>query len=67
MVAEQCRDDDGGDAPAIRFLKYLLAGFCMLGYWTSPATRPARRFRAATWSSSRTASTTARSGRKQTM
>ncbi|MGD0080264.1 MAG: DUF2115 domain-containing protein [Methanoregula sp.] len=30
MVAEQCRDDDGGDAPAIRFLKYLLAGFCML-------------------------------------
>ena len=30
MVAEQCRDDDGGDAPAFRFLKYLLAGFCML-------------------------------------
>ena len=30
MVAEQCREEDEGDAPAIRFLKYLLAGFCML-------------------------------------
>ena len=30
MVAEQCRRDAGGDAPDIRFLKYLLAGFCML-------------------------------------
>jgi uncharacterized protein (UPF0305 family) len=29
MTGEQCREDDGGDAPAIRFLKYLLAGFCM--------------------------------------
>jgi len=30
MVEEQCREDVGGDALAIRFLKYLLAGFCML-------------------------------------
>ncbi len=30
MVGEQCRDNARGDAPAIRFLKYLLAGFCML-------------------------------------
>jgi uncharacterized protein (UPF0305 family) len=30
MAGEQCREDDGGDAPSIRFLKYLLAGFCML-------------------------------------
>jgi uncharacterized protein (UPF0305 family) len=30
MVQEQCRDDYRGDTPTIRFLKYLLAGFCML-------------------------------------
>ncbi len=30
VVAEQCREEDGEDGPAIRFLKYLLAGFCML-------------------------------------
>jgi uncharacterized protein (UPF0305 family) len=30
MVAHQCREDEEGDAPAIRFLKYLLAGYCML-------------------------------------
>jgi uncharacterized protein (UPF0305 family) len=30
MTGEQCRGDDGGDSPSIRFLKYLLAGFCML-------------------------------------
>lgn len=30
MVAGQCREEDAGDAPAIRFLKYLLAGYCML-------------------------------------
>jgi len=30
MVAGQCREDAAGDAPAIRFLKYLLAGYCML-------------------------------------
>jgi uncharacterized protein (UPF0305 family) len=30
MTAEQCRRDAGGDAPSIRFLKYLLAGFCMI-------------------------------------
>ncbi|MCK9632043.1 MAG: DUF2115 domain-containing protein [Methanoregula sp.] len=30
MVAGQCREDEGGDAPVIRFLKYLLAGYCML-------------------------------------
>jgi uncharacterized protein (UPF0305 family) len=30
MVALQCREDEGGDTPAIRFLKYLLAGYCML-------------------------------------
>ncbi len=31
MVADQCRADEAGsDAPAIRFLKYLLAGYCML-------------------------------------
>lgn len=30
MTAEQCRRDVGGDTPAIRFLKYLLAGFCMI-------------------------------------
>lgn len=30
MVAGQCGGVAGGDAPAIRFLKYLLAGYCML-------------------------------------
>lgn len=30
MAGQQCGEDDGGGAPAIRFLKYLLAGFCML-------------------------------------
>lgn len=30
MVARQCSEDDDGDAPALRFLKYLLAGYCML-------------------------------------
>lgn len=30
MVADQCREEEGGDVPAIRFLKYLLAGYCML-------------------------------------
>ena len=31
MVAGQCHDEEfGGDAPVIRFLKYLLAGYCML-------------------------------------
>ena len=30
MAGQQCEEDDGGGAPAIRFLKYLLAGFCML-------------------------------------
>ncbi|MDD1700706.1 MAG: DUF2115 domain-containing protein [Methanoregula sp.] len=30
MVGTQCQDTDGGDAHAIRFLKYLLSGFCML-------------------------------------
>jgi uncharacterized protein (UPF0305 family) len=30
MVAIQCRKDEESDAPAIRFLKYLLAGYCML-------------------------------------
>jgi len=30
MAGVQCQGDDGGDAPEIRFLKYLLAGFCML-------------------------------------
>jgi uncharacterized protein (UPF0305 family) len=30
MVAVQCRQEDKGDAPALRFLKYLLAGYCML-------------------------------------
>jgi len=30
MVQEQCQDDYRRDAPAFRFLKYLLAGFCML-------------------------------------
>jgi uncharacterized protein (UPF0305 family) len=30
MVAGQCRQETGGDAPALRFLKYLLAGYCML-------------------------------------
>jgi len=29
MVADQCADDAGADAPAVRFLKYLLAGYCM--------------------------------------
>jgi uncharacterized protein (UPF0305 family) len=29
MVAGQCHSDEDGDAPAIRFLKYLLAGYCM--------------------------------------
>lgn len=30
MVADQCQDDKGTDEPSIRFLKYLLAGYCML-------------------------------------
>ncbi|MDD1686040.1 DUF2115 domain-containing protein [Methanoregula sp.] len=30
MVAGQCRNNDGGDASELRFLKYLLAGYCML-------------------------------------
>jgi len=30
MVAGQCGDEEGADAPVIRFLKYLLAGYCML-------------------------------------
>jgi uncharacterized protein (UPF0305 family) len=30
MAAGRCSGDVGGDAPDIRFLKYLLAGFCML-------------------------------------
>jgi len=30
MAADQCQADDKEDAPSIRFLKYLLAGFCML-------------------------------------
>jgi uncharacterized protein (UPF0305 family) len=30
MAAVQCSGDVGGDAPAVRFLKYLLAGFCIL-------------------------------------
>ena len=30
IAGQQCGGDDGGDAPAIRFLKYLLTGFCML-------------------------------------
>ena len=30
MAGEQCQEKDGGDGPDIRFLKYLLAGFCML-------------------------------------
>jgi len=30
MVAGQCGEEEGGDIPAIRFLKYLLAGYCML-------------------------------------
>ncbi len=30
MAGDQCQADDRDDAPSIRFLKYLLAGFCML-------------------------------------
>jgi uncharacterized protein (UPF0305 family) len=30
MVAEQCPDTGNGDAPGIRFLKFLLAGYSML-------------------------------------
>lgn len=30
MVADQCREEEGNDAPSLRFLKYLLAGYCML-------------------------------------
>lgn len=30
MVAGQCNEANGADAPAIRFLKYLLAGYAML-------------------------------------
>lgn len=30
MVARQCQDDRDADAPNLRFLKYLLAGYCML-------------------------------------
>jgi uncharacterized protein (UPF0305 family) len=30
MTREQCQENEGEDDPAARFLKYLLAGFCML-------------------------------------
>lgn len=30
MVAGQCSEGEDGDAPSIRFLKYLLAGYCMI-------------------------------------
>lgn len=30
MVAGQCSEERGVDEPALRFLKYLLAGYCML-------------------------------------
>lgn len=30
MVAGQCLDGSSGNIPAIRFLKYLLAGYCMI-------------------------------------
>ena len=30
MVAGQCSEEKGVDEPALRFLKYLLAGYCML-------------------------------------
>jgi uncharacterized protein (UPF0305 family) len=30
MAGEQCREESDSDIPSIRFLKYLLAGFCML-------------------------------------
>ena len=30
MVASQCRNDIGGDVRKVRFLKFLLAGYCML-------------------------------------
>ena len=30
MVAGQCGEGEGFDVPALRFLKYLLAGYCML-------------------------------------
>jgi uncharacterized protein (UPF0305 family) len=30
MVERQCQEKVGNDAPRIRFLKYLLAGYCML-------------------------------------
>jgi uncharacterized protein (UPF0305 family) len=30
MAACQCSNDGSGDAPNLRFLKYLLSGFCML-------------------------------------
>jgi uncharacterized protein (UPF0305 family) len=30
MVAGQCSEEQGVDEPALRFLKYLLAGYCML-------------------------------------
>jgi uncharacterized protein (UPF0305 family) len=30
MVAGQCGEDNGVDEPDLRFLKYLLAGYCML-------------------------------------
>ena len=66
MVAEQCRDDDGGDAPAIRFLKYLLAGFCML-VLDEPGHPPGTPFPGGDMVEFRMASATARSGRKPTM
>jgi uncharacterized protein (UPF0305 family) len=30
MVAGQCKDNGTGDVPKIRFLKFLLAGYCMI-------------------------------------
>lgn len=30
MVGRQCYGEGGADAPSLRFLKYLLAGYCML-------------------------------------
>jgi uncharacterized protein (UPF0305 family) len=60
MVAGQCHDDNEADEPEIRFLKYLLAGYCML-----VLDEPGHPV--ATALNSRTGYTTARSAKRQTM
>ena len=65
MVEGQCRDDAGGDAPKIRFLKFLLAGVLHARASGTRVTRWERHSRAGTRLNLRKEFTTARSGRRR--